>query len=201
MLTRDLLKLVLNRVLGPLRVGLSRKVQVDGSQVLLRQLVERVLNNHRLTNTSFTCEEDRFPTAEKEIKEISVLVGHLSLDHNVEEGLVPDWGVLRNLLLPRFELMLFQVVPVIEDCEGSWELGRLELLSDCRVKVVLRFVAEARAEAESVRECEDGKDVLLDSRVVSLEDESGLEHQDLEDIAHGAQKLQVVSLDGLDERV
>ena len=72
-----------------------------------------------------------------------MLEGHLSFDHNVEEGCVPDWGVLSNLLRPMFELVLFQVVPVIEDGEGGWELGRLELLPDRGVKVVLRFVAEA----------------------------------------------------------
>ena len=60
-----------------------------------------------------------------------MLVGHLSLDHDVEEGLVPDRDVLGNLLRPMFELVLFQVVPVIEDCERSRELGRLELLPDC----------------------------------------------------------------------
>ena len=60
-----------------------------------------------------------------------MLEGHLSVDHDIKELKLLNKIKLLDFIRPGLELVLLQVVIVIEYSERSWELGSLELLSDC----------------------------------------------------------------------
>ncbi len=128
-----------------LRIGLSREVQVDRRQVFLSQTVKRVLNDHRLAYTSLSCEEDGFASREEQFDKIAVLVCHVCLDHNVEEGFFLAKLEFLNFLAPGSEHVPLQVVEVVEHSEGSWVLSRLEAVLHCSIEVVLRPVIKRRS--------------------------------------------------------
>ena len=71
-----------------------------------------------------------------------MLEGHLGLNHDVEKGKFLHENEFFHFFRPGFECVFLEVVVVVKDCEGSWELSCLELLTDCRVKVVLRLITE-----------------------------------------------------------
>lgn len=108
-----------------------------------------------------------------------MLVGHLCLNHNVEERLflrelkAPDLGA------PRLEAVLLQAEVVVENSELARVLGGLKLLFNGGVKVVLGLVAESGANTESVGKSEHGTKILLDRRIVALEDSLRVKQGDL----------------------
>ena len=130
-----------------------------------------------------------------------MLVSHLGFDHDIEEGCLFLIDELFHLVLPWLEHMAFQVVEIVENGERCRVLSGFEMLSDCAIEVVLRFVAEGRAKSESIREGKDRQDVLTLRGFITLEGDAGGQNENLEDVAHGADKLQVVSLDWLNEWV
>ncbi len=98
------------------------------------------MNDNRLSNTGVSSEEDRLSTSKKKFKEMTMFVCNVSLDHNVEEGLLLDKLELSDFLRPGLETVFLLVEVVIEHSESSWVLGGLELLTNCGVKVVFGLV-------------------------------------------------------------
>jgi hypothetical protein len=171
-----LLKLLFNRLLNSLGLGLGREVDCNTDKGFDRAIflhssedLHSVHDSYGLADTRRTGDEYTFLDWQNLLNAVTSLICVSSWHHHIKVRHVFDVLKLLHLSVPWHPVLWFsQVIVVVEHSESTWELCRLKVILDVSIKVVLAPFVEWGAHTPSVTESHNWINILTTRFGISL---------------------------------